>query len=274
MKAGWLIEAVLSLMVLGCSAVRPYPAVATPKMEEAWKERGMQDPLYRHVFWGVSQVRHGEFCDYFVISDIRPVVGPALNEFELPLLGFGFNRSCVPFDLPIRWVAGRRYMVFCGSSPAKWVPGVSEMLLERCILGIIDLDETEGEATIRASLRATPGSGVLPPLDLERVDRSALKEWLEVVRKRTADGRVSVADVVAVMGEPHQIDETWAQPGFSGVRRLGYVLKTKKLTRVEVVETVTTYEHMRLIFAFRANTLHGSSLEPYVIKVIPKSVIW
>jgi hypothetical protein len=126
--------------------------------------------------------------------------------YSLPRLEFtdpGFAPGT--YELPLRYVAGHRYLVFYGATPYRHLFSAPPKEMS-CVdyIRVVDIDEAMSDARLRAMYRAGAGKSKLPRVG-KTTDRATLAKWMEDATAKADAGQLTVGDIVEAMGEPNGI---------------------------------------------------------------------
>ena len=231
-------------------------------------------PEYLRVFWGVLAVRkaprtaHGEHLE---LTGLHPIIGNAEGAFAmLPHRVFSLRQKERGLSLPMRYVLGRRYLVFVARRPGARDQGTG---FRSGVIRIVDLDETQEEARIRRLWRMQPERGRLLPGRRPDMRDKDVDEWVKGARDKIEEKKVSVADVVHALGPPDVVRlEDDPEEEHSG--EAVYLMNTKgllKQTRSE--QGVVKKSCPRLTFTFKGTTVLKVSRDTHTIEWYPTKTL-
>ena len=213
-------------VILACVMTGPAPAVSRAQIAQTQPSgdppKPSPDARYRGVFWGKLELENGRTP---VLVDVHTIMGSTLISLD-PRRGgpqFGTPKRLTiiapeaddptyapgSLDFPLRFVAGRRYIVFEGNT--RHVSYYKENAQEEwnwiSTVRVIDLDETLLEAQTRVIWRQASQRHLLRPIQRDQIVAAAFAKWVENAQQNVAAGIVTVGDVLDALGEPNRVTQ-------------------------------------------------------------------
>ena len=194
---------------------------------------GVQRRLYTQIYVGQVEQRTTDGAQRFVLSRIRSIVGEAPDQIELPSLDRVLEPGA-PSEWPAEYVLGRRYLVLCepeGKGGEKAGTG---------IMRIVDLDQTLPERKDAIGMLTPDGKRDMLK---EALTRARFDNLLKLMSAKAAEGKLVMADVSLLLGEPDVIEPSTPAEDADGVATLKYIMRTNRLTTILKEDGVakTTY---------------------------------
>lgn len=191
-------------MVLACLPVsgigNDTTGVATS--EDPTMKKISSEKYYVKVFTGTLEQEEGFMGGTAnVLKNNQAIVGIVEKTEGMPGRGLLLLRDTCDSrvtTVPDVLVPGRRYLVLV----SRAVEDGNEIRVTQ----VIDCDQSMAEAAVRAQFRVSGVESRLPRIDVARANASEWKKWVGAIGDAVAAGRVNVADIAGVLGEPMTLE--------------------------------------------------------------------